>query len=155
MTSKQAAPQLSSRIYLPNAEGRNPSAFWPAFFCALTTSVSQGPNCVTGFESDCKAGIAWFAVRPNFRHDTLHAEVRRQGYISVQGENVFYPSIAMGEDGRGIIAFSLSGHDFFPSTAFARIGQRGAGPVRIAAAGVAPDDGFSGYVSPTVQGSGR
>ena len=122
---------------------------------AVTTSVSQGPNCVTGFESDCKAGVAWFAVRPNFRHDTLHAEVRRQGYISVQGENVFYPSIAMGEDGRGVIAFALSGHDFFPSSAFARIGHRGVGSVRIAAAGVAPDDGFSGYVACGGAGSGR
>src|SRR5712691_944972 len=124
-------------------------------WAALTTSVSQGPNCVTGFESDCKAGVAWFAVRPNFRHDTLHAEVRRQGYISVQGENVFYPSIAMGEDGHGIIACSLSGHDFFPSSAFARIGHRGVGPVRIAAAGVAPDDGFSGYAAFGGAGSGR
>jgi hypothetical protein len=124
-------------------------------WAALATSVSQGPNCVTGFESDCKAGIAWFEVRPNFRHDTLNAEVRRQGYISVQGENVFYPSIAIGDDGRGIIAFAFSGHDCFPSSAFARIGHRGVGPVRIAAAGVLPDDGFSGYVSPTVQGSGR
>lgn len=122
---------------------------------AVSTSVSQGPNCVTGFESDCKAGVAWFAVRPNFRNDTLHAEVRRQGYISVQGENVFFPSIAIGEDGRGVIAFALSGHDFFPSSAFARIGHRGVGPVRIAAAGVEPDDGFSGYAAFGGAGSGR
>jgi hypothetical protein len=124
-------------------------------WAALTTSVSQGPNCVTGFESDCKAGVAWFEVRPNFRHDTLNAEVRRQGYISVQGENVFYPSIAIGEDGRGIIAFALSGHDFFPSSAFARIGHRGVGSVKVAAAGVAPEDGFSGYVAFGGAGSAR
>src|SRR5260370_39830657 len=99
---------------------------------ALTTSVSQGPNCVTGFESDCKAGVAWFRVRPRLDDGTLQAEVRRQGYISVQGENVFFPSIAIGEDGCGIIAFALSGHDFFPSTAFARLSHRGTVPVRIA-----------------------
>lgn len=124
-------------------------------WAALTTSVSQGPNCVTGFESDCKAGIAWFAIGASFGEHGLHAGVHRQGYISVQGENVFYPSVAIGEDGRGIIGFALSGHDFFPSTAFARIGHGGTGPVRIAAAGVAPDDGFSGYVAPNIQGSGR
>ncbi|HTD23856.1 MAG TPA: hypothetical protein VK738_14450 [Terriglobales bacterium] len=122
---------------------------------ALTTSVSQGPNCVTGFESDCKAGIAWFRVRPRFDDNTLQAEVRHQGYISVQGENVMYPSVAIGEDGRGIIAFALSGHDFFPSTAFARISHSGTGPVRIAAAGVAPEDGFSGYFAFGGAGSGR
>jgi hypothetical protein len=122
---------------------------------ALTTSVSQGPNCVSGFESDCKAGIAWFRIRPHSDEDGLQAEVRNQGYVSVQGENVFYPSIAVGEEGRGIIAFCLSGRDFFPSTAFARIDHRGTGPVRIAANGVGPDDGFTGYVSAKVQGTGR
>lgn len=124
-------------------------------WAALTTSVSQGPNCVTGFESDCKAGIAWFTIRPRADEDGLQAEVWKQGYISVQGENVFYPSVAIGEDGRGIIAFALSGHDFFPSTAFARVSHRGTGPVRIAANGVGPDDGFSGYIAPNIQGSGR
>jgi hypothetical protein len=123
---------------------------------SLTTSVKQGPNCVTGFESDCKAGIAWFAIRPHFSNeDGLRAQVRNQGYISVQGANVFYPSVAIGEDNRGVIGFALSGHDFFPSTAFARVSSRGTGPVKIAAAGVAPDDGFTGYVAPNVQGSGR
>jgi len=126
-----------------------------ALWAALTTSVSQGPNCVTGFESDCKAGVAWFAIRPSFRQDTLQAEVRQQGYISVQGENVMYPSVAIGEDGHGIIAFALSGHDFFPSTAFARITPEGAGLVRIAAAGVAPEDGFSGYAAFGGAGSAR
>jgi hypothetical protein len=122
---------------------------------ALTTSVNQGPNCVSGFESDCKAGIAWFAVKPHFSEAGLTASVHSQGYISVQGANVFYPSVAVGEGDKGIVAFALSGHDFFPSTAFARLSQKGAGPVQIAAAGVAPDDGFTGYVNPTTQGSGR
>ena len=111
---------------------------------ALTTSVKQGPNCVTGFESDCKAGIAWFAVEPRFDDDRLRAHVERQGYVSVQGNNVFFPSIAVGREGAAI-AFTLSGPDFFPSSAFVRVGEHGAGPVQVAAAGVAPEDGFSGY----------
>ncbi|HZR29524.1 MAG TPA: hypothetical protein VFA71_12170, partial [Terriglobales bacterium] len=60
-----------------------------------------------------------------------------------------------GEDGHGIIAFALSGHDFFPSTAFARITPKGAGLVRIAAPGVAPEDGFSGYAAFGGAGSAR
>jgi len=43
--------------------------------------------------------------------------------------------------------FPLSGPDFYPSAAYARIDAKhgGAGEVRIAAAGDAPDDGFTGY----------
>jgi hypothetical protein len=122
---------------------------------AVTTSVKQGPNCVTGFESDCKAGIAWFVVRPKFEDGALQADLRRQGYISVQGANVFFPSVAIGENGKGVIGFALSGHGFFPSTAFTRIDQKGTGPVTIAAAGVAPEDGFSGYAAFGGFGSGR
>ncbi|HWZ46539.1 MAG TPA: hypothetical protein VNW97_23905 [Candidatus Saccharimonadales bacterium] len=111
---------------------------------ALTTSVKQGPNCVTGFESDCKAGIAWFAVVPRFGEHGLRAEVEKQGYVSVQGNNVFFPSIAVGREGAAI-AFSLSGQDFFPSAAFVRLGEDGAGRVHVAAAGAGPEDGFTGY----------
>ena len=111
---------------------------------ALTTSVKQGPNCVTGFERDCKAGIAWFVVEPRFDKHGLRADIERQGYVSVQGNNVFFPSIAVGRE-RAAIAFTLSGRDFFPSTAFVRLGEDGAGAVQVAAAGAAPEDGFSGY----------
>jgi hypothetical protein len=122
---------------------------------AVTTSVKQGPNCVTGFESDCKAGIAWFVVRPKFEGSKFRAELRRQGYISVQGANVFFPSVAIGDNGKGVIGFALSGHDFFPSTAFVRLDHKGTGPVTIAAAGVEPEDGFSGYAAFGGSGSGR
>jgi hypothetical protein len=122
---------------------------------AVTTSVKQGPNCVTGFESDCKAGIAWFVVRPKLEGGKLRAELRRQGYISVQGANVFFPSVAIGDNGKGVIGFALSGHDFFPSTAFVRLDHKGTGPVTIAAAGVEPEDGFSGYAAFGGAGSGR
>jgi len=124
-------------------------------FAALTTSVKQGPNCVTGFESDCKAGVAWFVIRPEFDDGRLSASVRHQGYVSVQGENVFFPSIAVNDEGRGAIAFALSGADFFPSSAFARFTSDEVGPVKIAAAGVAPEDGFSGYAFFGGNGSAR
>src|SRR5262249_36338042 len=81
---------------------------------AVTTSVKQGPNCLTGFESDCKAGIAWFVIRPKFDDGKLSADLRSQGYISVQGANVFFPSVAIGDGGKGVVGFALSGHDFFP-----------------------------------------
>jgi hypothetical protein len=93
-----------------------------------------------------RTGIAWFAVRPSIGERHLRAEIGNQGYVTVAGNSVFFPSIGVNDDGEGVVVFSLSGADFFPSAAYARIDvRRGAGEVRIAAAGVAPDDGFTGY----------
>jgi hypothetical protein len=75
------------------------------------------------------------------------------GYVSVAGESLLFPSIGVNAQGQGIIAFTLSGPDFFPSAAYAPIdAAHGAGEVHIAAAGVGPEDGFTGYNSPTVVG---
>ncbi|MEO7007870.1 MAG: hypothetical protein ABI156_01865, partial [Caldimonas sp.] len=47
---------------------------------------------------------------------------------------------------RGVIAFTLVGADHFPSAAYVQLGANGhEGPVRIAADGKGPDDGFTGY----------
>ena len=76
----------------------------------------------------------------------LRAEIPKQGYVTVDGNSVFFPSIGVNANGEGVLVFSLSGPDFYPSAAYTRIdAQHGAGEVRIAAAGVAPDDGFTGY----------
>ena len=93
-----------------------------------------------------RAGIAWFAVKPSIGDRHLRAEIPKQGYVTVAGNSVFFPSIGVNANGEGVLVFSLSGPDFYPSAAYARIdAQHGAGDVRIAAAGVAPDDGFTGY----------
>jgi hypothetical protein len=52
----------------------------------------------------------------------------------------------MTDDGRGAMAFSLSGANDFPSAAYVRIkDQKLSRVVRTATAGVAPLDDFSGY----------
>ncbi len=53
------------------------------------------------------------------------------------------------------LAFPLSGTDFFPSAAYVRINENGVSSIRIAAAGVAPEDGFTGYPQFGGFGSGR
>ena len=56
------------------------------------------------------------------------------------------PAIAVRPDGTGVIAFTLVGADHFPSAAYVNLGGNGReGPIRIAAEGKGPDDGFSGY----------
>ncbi|MCU1384041.1 MAG: hypothetical protein JWL71_2738 [Acidobacteria bacterium] len=95
-----------------------------------------------------RVGIAWFAVRPSLKNSRLRAKIQGQGYVSAAGNSVLYPSIGVNREGEAVIGFSLTGQDFFPSAAYARVSvEHGAGPVHIAAAGAAPEDGFSGYPS--------
>jgi hypothetical protein len=91
-------------------------------------------------------GIAWFAVQPSLKGSGVKGTMVNQGYIAVAGEDVFFPSIALNNDGNGVIAFSLSGADNFPSAAYVTLDEDGASAfVHIAAAGKDPEDGFAGY----------
>lgn len=94
---------------------------------------------------DQKAGIAYFAIQPG-SDGTLQANVLQQGYLGVDNGNLSMPSIAMGGPGNvGFIGATLVGPDHFPSAVYARVGL-GVEPavIRIAGAGLGPDDGFSG-----------
>jgi hypothetical protein len=97
--------------------------------------------------SHSRVGIAWFSVRPSTGHH-LDGWVTDQGYVSVNKDNVFFPSIAANTHGDVMVAFTLAGPDYYPSAAYARIDQwGGAGPVRVVSWGVGPADGFTGYLS--------
>jgi len=61
----------------------------------------------------------------------------------VSQNNVTYPAIAVTASGKGVMAFTLVGRNFFPSAAFASIDAGGVGPVQLAATGLGPDDGFT------------
>ncbi len=86
------------------------------------------------------AGAAYFVINPN------SAKVMTQGYIGVPNNNITYPAVAATPDGRGAVAFTLTGPDFFPSAAYASVDAvAGVGDVHLASAGVGPWDGFTGY----------
>jgi hypothetical protein len=106
---------------------------------ALSTVVKtqNGPATV---------GAAYFAFTPSVLAAEVSATVAGQGYVSVNGQSVLYPAIAMNGNGQGAIVFTLVGPDFFPSAAYARLSlAAGAASVRIAALGTRPADGFTGY----------
>ena len=87
------------------------------------------------------AGIEWFIVNPN------NANLVMQGYAGLAGNNLIYPAIGVTESGRGVMAFTVVGNDYFPSAGYAAIDAKvGLGDVQIAAAGLGPQDGFSGYI---------
>ena len=97
---------------------------------ALDTAVNGSANM--------RAGVEWFVVDPK------NSRVLNQGYLAVSQNNITYPAIAVRPDGKGVMAFTLVGRDFYPSAAFAGITASGVGAVQLAAAGAGPDDGFSG-----------
>jgi len=117
---------------------------------ALTTIVAIGDDPTP------HAGLAYFVLRPSVSNDSaVRAEIVKQGYVTVANADLFHPAIAVRPNGEGAIAFTLSGAQYYPSSAFATLNQNGAGAVQIVAAGTAPSDGFSGYKYFGGGGSGR
>ncbi len=94
-----------------------------------------------------KAGVAWFAVSPKINGDgKVEGQVKNQGYLGVAGNNLTYPALAVAPNGKGVMAFTLLGQDYFPSAAYVLFDTNGpTGPIHVAGLGAGPDDGFSGY----------
>jgi hypothetical protein len=106
---------------------------------ALDTAVRVG--------GQVKAGLAWFVVRPG------HGIVN-QGYVGVPAANLSYPTVTTLPNGRGVMSFTLSGRNYFPSAAYTFFPPLRSAQVHIAAAGVGPQDGFSEYSSPALGPAG-
>ena len=90
-----------------------------------------------------KAGIAWYILNP---HAGGSGRIINQGYLALANNNLTYPAIAVTPSGRGVMAFTVAGSDYFPSAGYASIDAKsGVGDVHIAALGQGPEDGFTGY----------
>ena len=97
---------------------------------------------------EIKAGIVWFQVEPFVAGNSVFASVEHQGYLALANNNLSMPAIALTPRGKGAIAFTVMGEDHHPTAAYARIDDHGrVGPIRVAAAGVGVDDGFTSYKS--------
>ena len=113
-------------------------------WAGLNTVVAQGDAQ--------KAGVAWFSVSAQAEQTgpttaKLAAQVQNQGYISIAGNNVMFPSIGVTPAGKAVIAVTLSGRDYYPSAAYAVYGGSSFGRLQVAGAGVGPADGFTGYAA--------
>lgn len=92
------------------------------------------------------AGIAWFALAPSVANGSVSATLAGQGYVAPSKESAIFPSIGVASNGAATMAFTLVGRDYYPSAAYAPVSLSGGGsvgPIRIAAAGAAPEDGFT------------
>ena len=96
---------------------------------------------------ELKAGIAWFVVSPKINGaGKVEGQVKKQGYLALATTTSPYPAIAMTPNGKGAIAFTVLGEDYYPSAGYATIDAAGTvGPIHVAAAGLGPDDGFTSY----------
>ena len=108
-----------------------------------------GVNTVVQVTGDLPTtvGIAWFIVSPSVSSSgQVGGSVVNQGYVAAFNANVMFPSIGVNAAGRGVIAFTLVGEDFFPSAAYATLdAANGVGAIHIAGVGQLPEDGFTGY----------
>ena len=94
-----------------------------------------------------RAGIAYYVISPNSKKIVL------QGQAGIANTDLTYPAVGVTQSGRGVIAFTLTGDNDYPSAALAGLDAKGGmGDVQVAAAGAGPWDGFTSYV---IFGSGR
>ncbi len=95
-----------------------------------------------------RTGIAYFVVSPEVSRNgsAINAYVARQGYVAAARNNVLFPSIGVNTNGNAVMTFTLSGPDYYPTSAYADFNARsGAGAIHIAGLGSGPADGFTGY----------
>ena len=106
---------------------------------ALGTAVGVG--------GQNRAGVAYYVVNPSSGKLVL------QGQAGVASTDLTYPTVGVTDSGRGIVSFTLTGDNDYPSAAYAPLDAKvGMSDPSVAQAGAGPWDGFTSYV---VFGSGR
>jgi len=94
-------------------------------------------------------GIAWFDITPKLSNGVISSTktaISDQGYIVKQGLYLLYPHIEHAASGTTAIAFSFTGPQTYPSSGYVVRSkhEKSFGGVVVAAAGAAPDNGFTG-----------
>ncbi|WP_433966213.1 hypothetical protein [Tunturiibacter gelidiferens] len=93
-----------------------------------------------------RTGAAWFAIELNATFSSVSAKIWKQGLIGIANGTVMYPAFAVNAEGNGVIAFSFTGENYFPSAGYVDFSKGSVSPkVHLAGIGQTPDDGFSGY----------
>ena len=91
-------------------------------------------------------GAAYVVLSPTFRNGTLAATTLNQGYLMVNNNHLLRPAIAVNAQGRGAIAATLVGPDWYPSAALIPFDTFSTPTgLQVGAQGTAPEDGFSAY----------
>ena len=106
---------------------------------ALGTAITVG--------SEERAGIGYYVVNP------AAAKLVLQGQAGEGSTDMTYPTVGVTDSGRGVMSFTLTGDNDFPSAGYAPLDAMvGLGDVHVAQTGAGSWDGFTSYV---VFGAGR
>jgi len=101
-------------------------------------------------------GGGYVILSPTFRNGVLAASVLKQDYLLTKNNNILRPAVSVNAQGRGAITFTLVGPDYYPSSAFVPVDTVSLpSAIQIAAAGTAPEDGFTGYPGGSQPGIAR
>ena len=133
-------PFPQTETQLPSNDSRMQQVFYAngKLWAALDTGV-----LVNGSP---QAGVAFFVLQPKGSPAIPSASVVNQGILALANDNLTYPAVGVTSGGRGVIAFTVLGTDFYPSAGYASLDAlAGAGVIHVAANGLGPDDGFSAY----------
>ena len=92
-----------------------------------------------------RSGVAWFVVTPHGSTGTM----AHQGYLATgAGATLLYPAIGLTPAANGVMTFSVSGPNRYPSHAYIAFNQMGPqGSIYIDGPGTAPEDGFTCYTA--------
>jgi len=105
---------------------------------AIETAVNVG--------GATKAGIDWYVINPQVDSHGVSGSLVNQGTLALAGNNLIVPALAVTPSGKGVMSFTVAGHDYYPSAGYATLDAKsGAGAIQIAATGAGPEDGFAGY----------
>ena len=106
-----------------------------------------GVNTAVSVNGNTQVGIAYFGVKPQFKNSSLGgSSIVQQGYVAPSGADVLFPSIGVTSTGNGIMTFTLTGPNNFPSAAYTTMSAAaGAGAVNVSLAGASPNDSASEY----------
>lgn len=80
-----------------------------------------------------------------FQLDPLRRQVAHAGTIAVPFNHLVTPTLAINDDGKGAVAFTLTGNNFYPTAAYASIDGTDVGPVTVASLGQGVQDGYTQY----------
>lgn len=109
-------------------------SFVDKLYCAWGTAIQDEAGTAV-------AGVAWALVDPHSPQRALESSL-----LGTTGSNhLLFPYLAVRPGGRGVMAVTISGPDFYPTAAYLTLTRQGLGQLTVAAAGVGPLEGFVGY----------
>jgi hypothetical protein len=97
-----------------------------------------------------QVGEVYYMIDPAITASGVTASVVKQGYVSVDGNSVTRPSLAVTSAGKVVLGGTLVGPNYYPSTEYTTFDDSltsAPTAVHVVAAGTVPSDGFSGYYS--------